>query len=138
MLAHLELWKRKFYLNFSDDLLILNLYKHSAKFISPSLAYIVTLMFQLQRFLGAQRLFNYLLENNFQMQQGHHPFFTSTKFTSLFTLSTLSLHTQFCRDRSRFVMPKVLWLRRKLFKENCKLANTTLDENAFEWEASKI
>ena len=61
-------------LNFSDDLLILNLYKHSVKFISLSLAYIVTLKFQLQRFLGAQRLFNYLLENNFQMQQGHHPF----------------------------------------------------------------
>lgn len=66
--------EKEILLNFSDDLLILNLYKHGVKFISPSLAYIVTLMFQLQRFLGAQRLFNYLLENNFQMQQGHHPF----------------------------------------------------------------
>ena len=65
--------EKEILLNFSDDLLILNLYKHSVKFISLSLAYIVTLKFQLQRFLGAQRLFNYLLENNFQMQQGHHP-----------------------------------------------------------------
>lgn len=66
--------EKEILLNFSDDLLILNLYKHSVKFISLSLAYIVTLKFKLQRFLGAQRLFNYLLENNFQMQQGHHAF----------------------------------------------------------------
>ena len=44
--------EKEIILNFSDDLLILNLYKHSVKCISLSLAYIVTQKFQLQRFPG--------------------------------------------------------------------------------------
>lgn len=49
----------------------LRLYQHNVKLTPLSLAYIMTVKFQLQRCLKAQWLFNYLLENNFQMWQGH-------------------------------------------------------------------
>lgn len=49
-------------------------------------------------------------------------FLTSNKFTSLFTLSTLSLHiTTLCETDQGLWCLRFIWLRRKLFKENCKL-----------------
>ena len=114
--------EKEILLNFSDDLLILNLYKHSVKFISLSLAYIVTLKFQLQRFLGAQRLFNYLLDNNFQMQQGHH-LFSHIYYIYFFVhlIYTVSSYYYPAGTDQGLWCLTFTWLRRRLFKENCKL-----------------
>lgn len=71
----LTVFMEKVLLNFSEhfDYSLWGYYQHSVKYIPLCLAYIMTVKFQLQRYLSIQWLFNYLLENNFWMWQGHEP-----------------------------------------------------------------
>lgn len=114
--------EKEILLNFSDDLLILNLYKHSVKFyFSISLSLYSNTDVSTTKISVLKRLFNYLLENNFQMQQGHQSIFSHL----LNLLCSPYLHCLFillpCRTDQGLWCLRFIWLRRKLFKENCKL-----------------
>lgn len=67
-------------------------------------------------------------------------FLTPTKFTSSFTLSTLSLHITTLQGQIKVLWSlRFIWLRRMLFKE--KTINYKYNirwKNTFEWGASRI